>query len=170
MVDGALEFDGVDDYVTSPNVLGFMNPRESLAIFAWVKGGGPHQVIACDSRTYGHFLLQVDFTGNLLTTLYCRMNEYLFSETQITDGEWHHVGLVWEANIATNSLYVDGAEVARNIPTSDLSQTRELQGLNVGTSWGLNSGDFWSGLIDDVRIYNRAVRSFQQQTFSIPEF
>jgi len=31
-------------------------------------------------------------------------------------------------------------------------------GLYIGAGSGLEPGVFWSGLIDDVRIYNRAVR------------
>jgi hypothetical protein len=31
-------------------------------------------------------------------------------------------------------------------------------GLYFGTGRGMEPGTFWSGLIDDVRIYSRAVR------------
>jgi hypothetical protein len=31
-------------------------------------------------------------------------------------------------------------------------------GLYIGTGKAAESGTYWSGLIDDVRIYNRAVR------------
>jgi len=30
-------------------------------------------------------------------------------------------------------------------------------GLYIGTGKGMAPGTFWSGLIDDIRIYNRAV-------------
>ena len=30
-------------------------------------------------------------------------------------------------------------------------------GLHIGAGKSLEAGSFWSGLIDDVRIYNRAV-------------
>jgi hypothetical protein len=32
------------------------------------------------------------------------------------------------------------------------------KGLHIGTGQGMEPGAFWSGLIDDVRVYNRAVR------------
>jgi hypothetical protein len=32
------------------------------------------------------------------------------------------------------------------------------EGLNLGCGANLDSGSFFSGLIDDVRLYNRAVR------------
>ena len=31
-------------------------------------------------------------------------------------------------------------------------------GLYIGADKNMNPGTFWSGLIDDVRIYNRAVK------------
>ena len=53
-------------------------------------------------------------------------------------------------------LYADGVEVAR-----DDAQLSGLKGsgggLNFGAGSTLASGTFFSGLIDDVRIYNRAV-------------
>jgi hypothetical protein len=31
-------------------------------------------------------------------------------------------------------------------------------GLNIGCGTNLTPGSFWSGLIDDVRIYNRVIK------------
>ena len=54
------------------------------------------------------------------------------------------------------SLYVDGAEVATD--TDALAPLKYSDGdLYIGTSKDLDEGSFFSGLIDDVRIYNRAV-------------
>jgi len=39
---------------------------------------------------------------------------------------------------------------------SSLAQCRG--GVNIGSDKDMVPGTFWSGLIDDVRIYNRAVR------------
>ncbi len=42
-IDGALAFDGTDDYVSTPFVL---NPATgAFSVFAWIKGGAPGQVI-----------------------------------------------------------------------------------------------------------------------------
>ncbi|MEJ2703860.1 MAG: hypothetical protein P8Z79_15600, partial [Sedimentisphaerales bacterium] len=114
MVGGALELDGIGDYVSTPYIV----PRtaEAFSLFAWVKGGARNQVIASETGMYGYFLLQADFkAGNLMTSLYGGFDgDYLFSETPIIDGQWHHVGLVWDGYPANRILYVDGVEVARN--------------------------------------------------------
>jgi len=76
----------------------------------------------------------------------------LLSQTNITDGNWHHIGLVWDG--ANRILYVDDVAVAEdtqaNLEGSD-------NGLYIGTGNDMEVGTYWSGLIDDVRIYNRIV-------------
>jgi hypothetical protein len=71
----------------------------------------------------------------------------------ITDGRWHRIGLLWDGS--RRALYVDGAEVAED--TWDLIGMGSDGGLYLGADQNLEPGTFWCGLIDDVRIYNRAV-------------
>lgn len=52
-------------------------------------------------------------------------------------------------------LYVDGIMIAKD--TQD-SLEGSGNGLYIGCGKALENGTYWSGLIDDVRIYNRAVR------------
>ena len=49
-----------------------------------------------------------------MTALKCtgRSAGYLFSETVITDGQWHRIGLVWDGT--NRILYVDGIVVAED--------------------------------------------------------
>ncbi len=51
-------------------------------------------------------------------------------------------------------LYADGVVVAE-----DLQDALEGSGGGqyIGTGQGMEPASFWAGLIDDVRIYNRAV-------------
>ena len=52
-------------------------------------------------------------------------------------------------------MYVDGVEVASDTPLSGLESAEG--GLYLGAGNNLAPGTFFSGLIDDVRIYNRAI-------------
>jgi hypothetical protein len=76
----------------------------------------------------------------------------LLSQTVITDGQWHRVGFVWDS--VSRALYVDDFLIAED---SQPGLAESLGGLNIGCGSDLTAGTFWSGLIDDVRIYNRAV-------------
>jgi len=160
-VDGALQFDGVDDCVVTSFIL---DPAEGpFSVFAWIRGGAPGQTIVSQER--GVSWLMADTTdGTLRTDL--RTPETigrdpkpagppLICSTVVTDGNWHRIGFVWDGS--HRHLYVDGVQVARDdAPLSSLESSDG--GLYLGSSSVLAPGTFFSGLIDDVRIYNRAVR------------
>ena len=152
-VNGALEFDGTYNYVRTPPVL---NPAGGpFSVFAWVKGGDPGQIII--SQTGGaDWLITDPSQGNLATALKAsgRFGRPLYSQTTITDGDWHQVGLTWDCSQRT--LYVDGIETAKD--TQSALEGSE-DSLHIGAGKDLDAGSFWSGLIDDVRIYSCALNS-----------
>jgi hypothetical protein len=81
-----------------------------------------------------------------------RTGKPLISVAVLTDGAWHHVGFTWDG--ASRILYVDEVAVATDTQTN---LATSVGGLYVGAGATLASGSFWSGLIDDVRVYNKAV-------------
>jgi len=52
-------------------------------------------------------------------------------------------------------LYVDGIEVARDVQAA---MTPAIGFLHIGGPTSASPGAFWSGLIDDVRVYNQAIK------------
>ena len=153
---GALELDGIDDYVETDFIL---DPTKgSFSVFAWIKGGARGQVIISqtDGTGSGAAWLWADSSyGRLITRLMHPPFDPLVSESVITDGQWHHIGLVYDFDELKRCLYVDGAEVARD--TDVVGGVDSNGGLYFGAGKTLDAGSFFSGLIDDVRIYNRAV-------------
>jgi len=151
---GAIEFDGIVDYISIPFVL---NPAvEKISAFTWIKGGAPGQVVL--SQVDGADWLMADPKEGILMTTLSRPSQGritappLKSEFVITDGAWHRIGMVW--NASERILYADDVEVARDEQTSLAGSTG---GLHIGAGGNLELGSFFSGLIDDVRIYNRAI-------------
>ncbi len=158
MVAGALQFDGIDDYVSTDPVL---NPADGVfSVVAWIKGGAPGQAIL--SQVDGASWLRADSTeGNLMTDISDPITQSrrgtegglpLISPAVITDGDWHRIGFVWDGS--NRILYVDDVVVAEDT-LSNLAGASG--GLHIGTGSNLEQGTFWSGLIDDVRIYDRVV-------------
>ena len=153
-INGALQLDGIDDYVSADFTWDIWKMKISAT--AWIKGGEPGQVIIsqADGFGYGASWLYADSSGGKLTTKLMDPQPALISESVITDDTWHHVGLIWDGSY--RYLYVDGAEVARD--TAALSYTVPCDGsLYLGAGKTLDAGSFFSGLIDDVRIYNVAL-------------
>ena len=157
-VDGALAFDGIDDYVSTPFIL---DPADAVfSVFAWIKGGAPGQVIISQTNGAGtgRSWLCTDLSdGKLMTdlrTLGRGGGLPLMSESVITDAGWHRIGFVWDGSY--RYLYVDGTEVAKDTDPQAHLETSE-GGLYIGAGKNLEPGSFFSGLIDDVRIYNRVI-------------
>jgi N-acetylneuraminic acid mutarotase len=152
-VAGALELDGIDDYIKTPFIL---NPGSgSFGVFAWVKGDEPDKVIISQTGNFGDIWLSIDPSGKLMTGFSGMYFGDLASETIVNDGQWHHVGFVYDMDSFHRVLYVDGILVAEDATV--VSGMPSDGGLYVGASKELDTGSFFSGLIDDVRIYDRAL-------------
>jgi len=131
----------------------FCSRQEKSNLTDLHKGGVAGQVIIsqADGTGSGATWLGTDpANGKLITNL---TFFELPSESVITDGQWHHVGIVW--NGSRRYLYVDGAEVTKD--TSDQFAILCDVDLYFGAGKDLAAASFFSGLIDDVRIYSRAL-------------
>jgi len=151
-VVGALEFDGDGDYVST---LFILDPSaRAFSVSAWIKGGGAEQAIISQAGGV-NWLAAGTSQGRLMTELKTagRFGTPLFSEAVVIDGDWHRVGLTWDGS--TRTLYVDGVEVGKG-PQASLAGSQS--GLYIGAGKNLEAGSFWTGLIDDVRIYDRAIK------------
>jgi hypothetical protein len=160
MIDGSLMLDGIDDYIDTPFIL---DPaKEAFSVTAWVYCWMPEQVIISQSNTagprgpiLGSTWLGIDPSGKLMTGFADVNFGALESESVITDIQWHHVGVVYDTDTFHRRLYVDGVLVAEDI--SAVSGAPSEGGLYIGASKDLDATSFFSGMIDDVRIYNQAL-------------
>ncbi len=152
-VGGALLLDGLDDCAITESVL---NPAEgSFSVLVWIQGGAPGQVILAQDG--GANWLMADATsGGLRTELKGAGRNAcpLSSETLITDGNWHRIALVCDGE--ARSLYVDEVLIADDTPAGGPAGCEG--GLSIGCDKNMTPGTFFAGLIDDMRIYGRAVK------------
>ncbi len=153
VVDGALEFDGatfaIADHVLDP-------AKGPFSVLAWIQGGAPGQVIV--SQAAGADWLAIDAAQGTLTTALApaagrKAIPPLVSDAVITDGNWHRVAFVWDG--MTRALYVDETLVAEDAQTPLAPCS---SGLHIGCGKDMTPGTFFSGLVDEIRIYNRPVR------------
>jgi len=149
-VDGALELDGMTSVVAGCS----LSPSDGpFSVLAWVKGGAPGQAVV--SQTGGANWLMADASqGALLTQLSRggRTGAGLPSEAIIADGDWHRIGFTWDG--AARTLYVDDVLAAEDTQPGLAACTG---GVLIGCGSNMAPGTYWSGLIDEVRIYNRVV-------------
>jgi choline-sulfatase len=150
--NGALDFDGVDDYVGLPNIV---NPSATnFTVVAWVKldvsAGSNSQIILQQEGTTGRsWLYRRSSDGKLATFL---GNVATLSSGTITTGSWYHVAVV--NNGGAVQLYFNGQ------PDGSASRTLESAtgNMRVGRHKTPDTvNEEWDGIIDQVRIYNRAL-------------
>jgi prepilin-type N-terminal cleavage/methylation domain-containing protein len=166
----SLQFDGVDDYVEVPHSAG-LNIVGDMTVEAWVKQNdalikyvvtkrsdndylSPYSLVI--GGTYGEGLnnnLPI-FTFGGGGTSYSQVKS---SET--IDAGWHHlVGTIAGNNM---KIYVDGNERGSSV----FAGTRQsnIASVRIG-KYGWNGNYYYSGLIDEVRIYETALTSAQIQS------
>ena len=116
-MNGPLELDGIDDYVSTKSVLN--PPQGPFSVFMQVKGGLPGKVFLSQKKGTG-WLHTFPPTGWLMTIL--GQSGPLLGQVVITDGQWYRIGFTWDGTNRT--LYVDDVEAAKGAETG-LSKTTD---------------------------------------------
>jgi Concanavalin A-like lectin/glucanases superfamily len=160
-VGQAFSFDGTGYVDASDSNLPVGNSSATIAAWINTTQQGEHYFVSWDSRigncgpVANEIALGV-FTDNHLIFESCSGN--VRSSTIVNDGVWHHVVGVWYgSNMA--AVYVDGVDVTVNDCSSGCLPT-----INIISSGHLNIGQFvqasgynFSGLVDEVQVFNRAL-------------
>ena len=150
-VGGALAFDGKENFVRTLTPV--LDPGTGpFSVIAWVKGGAVNRVIV--SQIGAADWLYLNQFGMLTTDLKSSgtSGKSLISDAWLLDDQWHRVALVWDGT--NRALQVDGVEVAKDTQPNLAAASGNLQ---IGCGKSAAPTAFWSGLIDDVRVYSRGV-------------
>jgi len=152
-VGGALAFDGKENFVRAVGTPVLDPAFGPFSVIAWVKGGAADRVIV--SQYAGANWLYLNASGMLTNDLNASGQEAqsLTSAAYVLDDRWHRVAVVWDG--LNRSLHMDGVEVATDTQPNLPASSGNLQ---IGCGKSAAPTAFWSGLIDDVRIYSRAVK------------
>jgi cytoskeletal protein CcmA (bactofilin family) len=162
---GALEFDGVDDYVQSPNDVSKLQLTGDYTLLVWINPNATQNSWAgvfskCDtSSSTNHWTLQFDSSTPKKLVVYHpdSLPSPKYWDTGIglnnIAGAWHHVGIVRNGNTMTS--YLDG--VKRNTGTWANAPGSGDGHFNIGVDRTGYSTYVYKGLIDDVRVYNRVL-------------
>ena len=157
-VGGALIFDGIDGSVTVPHVNGLLAGNTAHTVTAWVN------VTSLPSNRAWILLLGNEGTG---------AHHWLINSSEVAQlgvwnggqvfptlpvGQWKHIAVTFDG--ARLAWYVDGVLVGSSAATFDL----EGMPLTLGEQH-LGENNF-NGMVDDVRIYNRALAAAEIATLA----
>ncbi|MCK5613297.1 hypothetical protein KAR91_66110, partial [Candidatus Pacearchaeota archaeon] len=163
-IDGALEFDGVNDHVQIEGFKG-VTGTNSRTITAWVKPTASGAVISWgkDAFAGGFWYIIVNYSsyGNPNALHLSVWGGQAIGETDlVTDGKWHHIAIVVEDDGSPDcsevKIYVDGHLETLSYCVAGPINTVEDSDVYIGSR--IDGSNYrYKGLIDDVRIYDKGL-------------
>jgi hypothetical protein len=173
-INGALDFDATNDYVTlgSPGSLDDL-PLDDMTVCAWIydedaAASTLGTIYGCYANNNGWAFrtfsnasgdrslnFEVPHSGGT----YNKWAKYRSADGTISQITWHHVAAVWDVDTKTAKLYIDGVETSYQTTqpgdgpyNSDASRNKE-----IGRIPHVGGAQYFDGTIDDVRIYDKAL-------------
>ncbi|MFH0806481.1 MAG: LamG-like jellyroll fold domain-containing protein [Candidatus Brennerbacteria bacterium] len=152
-----LSFDGADDYVILPSV----NPTAAITVTAWIKSNsssgysGAWQLIS----KYSAYILGTGSTGgkNINFIVYTNNSWRYGTYYTVSDPQnWHFFAGVYDSATQLKKLYMDGVQRTSDTVTSTINADTGPIHLAHRESVGVGV-DHFGGVIDEVRIYDRAL-------------
>ncbi|HEX6667758.1 MAG TPA: LamG-like jellyroll fold domain-containing protein [Solirubrobacterales bacterium] len=149
----ALSFDGTNDRVDVPDA-NSLDLTNGMTLEAWVKP---------TTNTGYRTALMKERGGDLVYSLYAsngavpKFESFTTGENAATSGSglalnaWTHLTATYDG--ATMRLYANGVEVGTKAATGSMPNTTGALRIGGNAPWG----EYFSGLIDEVRVYNRAL-------------
>jgi hypothetical protein len=163
---GGLQFDGINDMLTVADATSLDLTRMTLE--AWVK---PATVSGWRSLLVKE--IGAGTTGDLVYALYANSdtvggpgtfisaNNFKHTDvgpTRLSVGQWAHVAATYDGTVLR--LYVNGIQVAWFGVTGSIASSTSPLRIGGNTIWG----EFFAGVMDDVRVYDRALTQADIQT------
>ncbi|MHC4867936.1 MAG: LamG domain-containing protein, partial [Planctomycetota bacterium] len=163
-INGALGFDGSDDYVNVPDAPSLrFSQNDSFSVSFWANPVSTGYVLSkmrasnCSSGIFGYQVNWAPSKFQLVIDKSCTASTALGTpDGSAASGSWYHVTCVYDNK--NMEIYLNGQ--FQDSRTFDLStgSTTPDKNLAIGArSYDSTITAYFGGKIDDVRIYNRAL-------------
>lgn len=160
-----LSFNGTTQYVNVTYAAGLDLTTSAVSMMAWINATSTtgHRTIftlpANESTWADKYQLQVE--NNTISFVVSAAAELITSATFTTTGSWVHVAGVY--NGTDMRIYINGS-----LSNTPLSQTGNIIARTNGDlcigRYGPTQGFYFNGILDDVRLYSRAVTAGEVST------
>jgi chitodextrinase len=159
----AVSFDGLNDYVLVPHSSS-LSLSPALTLSAWVRKSSlvGYDTIFSKGTGGGAFNYYLDtYNGELLFGFVNGgYREFQTTGATLQPNTWYHLAATFDDAANTVRLYING--VQRAVFTTTISLLPNTQALYLGRSQA-SSGEYWHGLLDDLRIHSRALSQAEIQ-------
>ncbi|MFH0804487.1 MAG: LamG-like jellyroll fold domain-containing protein [Candidatus Zambryskibacteria bacterium] len=167
-----LSFDGTNDQVNIGNVTSFDNISPlTVSLWAYPRSTGASQAfistaVGCCSLTgtdTGWFFGQDNYSGNptqlSFSIAYSGGNDlYLQTATNVaTLNQWNHFVVTWDGTATGAHIYKNGTEVGYSQAQASSGSRTDDSSTNLVIGEDRGGANDFTGNLDDVRIYSRAL-------------
>ena len=162
---GALELNGTSDYVDCGNDAIF-DITEQITLASWINAGalgnGQHQHFV--GKGNNSYVIKQSSANNFEVVIYIGGWKVATTPLNATfNNVWHHVAGTYDGSQI--KAYIDGELITTTNQTGNININTDnvMIGTRDGTRW------YFDGLVDDVRIYNRALSDIEIKKIASPE-
>ena len=169
-IGGAYVFDGKDELIRVPSVAE-LETTTAFTVTAWINRA-PGSADACivnksvgsNGNNSWQLCLRAADGAPAFFSAATTGADALTSEMTLETARWYHVALWW--NGMTKAIYVDGARlVFKDVAAISFDDSDITIGSDVDAGMLV---DPFNGLVDDVRIYNRALSANELMALTSP--
>ncbi|MGB5725661.1 MAG: LamG-like jellyroll fold domain-containing protein [Thiogranum sp.] len=164
-LDGALSFDGNNDYINVPH-----DDTLSLTTFsisAWIQptalSGWQIVVSKSNSTSWNYYLgtsgseIALGFNNSGSWT------EFITSGAGLSTGQWYHLAGTFDDATGEGKVYLNGALIHTGTTTASPPATSDA--VTIGKS---AAGEYWSGRLDDIRLFDRRLSAAEIAELAAP--
>jgi hypothetical protein len=163
VINQAFRFDGITGRVEFPEDT-LTDLTSDITLAAWIKTSNNSRVEAIISRyaaggSETGYLFRTDASGHLEIKIGGmnspgRTTTLVDTGKTINDGQWHHVAAVITLGQGVD-FYIDGLPSSRE--TDNITSHAGGATLRIGSNGWTDYGNYFTGSIDDVSIYNHVL-------------
>jgi hypothetical protein len=159
-INGALSFDGIDDYVNVGTSDFGVTSEMTISFWVYAAGSGTgYQTIISRNRYFYSFGVELSKTSGKLRSSFRTSSgvNYLISNSILPLDTWHHITVTYRTG--ERIIYLDGVPIGSTNTLSEELSVYPIYTTTIGSNGA--GGQFFNGRLDDIRIYNRALNSLE---------
>lgn len=164
---GALQFDGIDDYVEVADHSELNFGTGNFSFDAWIKTDAKIGVEVLVDKRKGYNLGYSFFLNDGYLSLQLADGSGFFGYTNyaspvfVADGNWHHIAVTVTRSSNQGILfYLDGVSTQFGNPTAHPSTLDNTDNLRIGRNSSSTISDpigTFKGILDEIELFNRAL-------------